>query len=245
MLDLNNYISSINPFSNEEKKLYESTLKHNIKTVPTNSKIFYTDIINKITNNQFISKKLRNHFSENINVQQIKEINKSHFECQCKIILFNYINNRDFNESNLNMIHNLVTMSNQNLSEVRKINISNPPDEMGNFTIFPDFKHLNRLIEAKLVIFHEQKQKYPLLAAVFMMASVLAIHPFIDGNGRTSRIMFNLLIQPYLRSPGYIPLYEATYVSKGGWMMALRRAWLYNDFGSLVSFIAVAMKACR
>ena len=46
----------------------------------------------------------------------------------------------------------------------------------------------------------EKDGTHPILIASFLHDRLVEIHPFIDGNGRTSRLLMNL----YLLSKGYI-----------------------------------------
>jgi Fic family protein len=55
-------------------------------------------------------------------------------------------------------------------------------------------------MEACLAWFNQQVQNqtlHPVLLAAEMHERVVSIHPFIDGNGRTSRLVMNLLLMQY------------------------------------------------
>ncbi len=59
-------------------------------------------------------------------------------------------------------------------------------EEMEHF--MNDFKH------------RETKGQHPVLLAAYLHDELVRIHPFIDGNGRTSRLLMNL----YLLRSGYL-----------------------------------------
>src|SRR5690625_5219002 len=56
---------------------------------------------------------------------------------------------------------------------------------------------------ADLIIWYNQKNElHPLEKAVMLHSKFVNIHPFIDGNGRTSRLLMNL----ELIKAGYLPI---------------------------------------
>ncbi len=54
---------------------------------------------------------------------------------------------------------------------------------------------LHRIIYS-LFLFYENKKKeiYPILLASELHEQLATIHPFIDGNGRTARLVMNLIL---------------------------------------------------
>ena len=48
----------------------------------------------------------------------------------------------------------------------------------------------------------EASGEHPVLTAAYLHDELVRIHPFIDGNGRTSRLLMNL----YLLKRGYTPI---------------------------------------
>ena len=55
----------------------------------------------------------------------------------------------------------------------------------------------------KLIINYDEWDKYhPIIRAALLHGELVKIHPFIDGNGRTSRLILNMEL---MRS-GYVPV---------------------------------------
>lgn len=54
-------------------------------------------------------------------------------------------------------------------------------------------------MEAFMLRFREMKGEHPVIIAAYLHDELVRIHPFIDGNGRTSRLLMNL----YLLRHGY------------------------------------------
>lgn len=55
----------------------------------------------------------------------------------------------------------------------------------------------------KLIMNYDEWDKYhPIVRAILLHGELVKIHPFIDGNGRTSRLIMNMEL---MRS-GYVPV---------------------------------------
>ena len=68
--------------------------------------------------------------------------------------------------------------------------------------ILPDFVKIPELME-KLILNYETWNKYhPIIRSALLHRELVKIHPFIDGNGRTCRLLMNL----DLMNHGYNPV---------------------------------------
>jgi len=64
----------------------------------------------------------------------------------------------------------------------------------------PAHYRLPELMEEYILFYKKNRKKmHPVLLAADMHEKLVTIHPFIDGNGRTSRLVMNLI----LLQPGY------------------------------------------
>ena len=103
-------------------------------------------------------------------------------------------------EWNIKNIHQLILkgIDNENAGRYRKENLT----IKGAVHIPPDFVKIPELME-KLVLNYETWNKYhPIIKAALLHGELVKIHPFIDGNGRTSRLVMNL----DLMNHGYNPV---------------------------------------
>ena len=103
-------------------------------------------------------------------------------------------------EWNIKNIHQLILkeIDNENAGRYRKENVT----IKGAVHIPPDFVKIPELME-KLVLNYETWNKYhPIIKAALLHGELVKIHPFIDGNGRTSRLVMNL----DLMNHGYNPV---------------------------------------
>lgn len=103
-------------------------------------------------------------------------------------------------EWNIKNIHQLILkeIDNENAGRYRKENVT----IKGATHIPPDFLKVPEVME-KLILNYETWNKYhPIIQAALLHGELVKIHPFIDGNGRTSRLIMNL----DLMNHGYNPV---------------------------------------
>lgn len=118
---------------------------------------------------------------------------------------FNYIyelvaNNESLSERAIKDIHSLVLMNGaENRGVYRKIPVrilgaeNEPPPP---YLIAEEMQSLIRKIPAKLTALH------PIEAISWLHLAFESIHPFIDGNGRTGRLLINFELLKH----GYLPV---------------------------------------
>lgn len=103
-------------------------------------------------------------------------------------------------EWNIKSIHELILkgIDNENAGRYRRENVT----IKGAVHIPPDYLKLPELME-KLIVNYQTWDKYhPMIRAALLHGELVKIHPFIDGNGRTSRLLMNL----DLMHSGYLPV---------------------------------------
>ena len=109
-------------------------------------------------------------------------------------------------------------------------------DTLGNYVRYPAHQsiveQLSRLDDF-VVRYHK---KYCALTATVAMAAISNLHPFRDGNGRVSRIVFNAIVNRGVRNTVYLPIYELSSLSNCGFLLYLREAQYFNNWGGLADF---------
>ena len=108
--------------------------------------------------------------------------------------------NNPITEWNIKSIHQLILkdIDNENAGRYRKENVT----IKGAMHIPPEFIKIPELM-GKLILNYETWNKYhPIIRAALLHGELVKIHPFIDGNGRTSRLIMNL----HLMNKGYNPV---------------------------------------
>jgi Fic family protein len=77
-----------------------------------------------------------------------------------------------------------------------------PVRVQGSRTVFPNYMRVPDRMAEFIVDLHEvAKTEHPIVVAAFAHFRLVSIHPFVDGNGRTSRLLMNLV----LAQTGYPP----------------------------------------
>lgn len=140
-------------------------------------------------------------------------------------------------EWNIKNIHQLVLkeIDDKNAEKYRSENVA----IMGATHTPPDHLIVPELME-KLILNYQKWNKYhPIIKAALIHGELVKIHPFIDGNGRTSRLVMNLS----LMNSGYLPVIIKK-ENRLEYYNALDKAHTtgdYTDFVKLVTNLEIEM----
>ena len=140
-------------------------------------------------------------------------------------------------EWNIKNIHGLVLkeIANDNAGKYRNENVK----IKGATHLPPDYLIVPELME-NLVLNYENWDKYhPIIKAALLHGELVKIHPFVDGNGRTSRLVMNLS----LMNSGYLPVIVKK-DKRLEYYNALDKAHTtgdYTDFVKLVNELEIEM----
>lgn len=140
-------------------------------------------------------------------------------------------------EWNIKNIHQLVLkeIDDKNAGKYRSENVA----IMGATHTPPDHLIVPELME-KLILNYQKWNKYhPIIKAAIIHGELVKIHPFIDGNGRTFRLVMNLS----LMNSGYLPVIIKK-ENRLEYYNALDKAHTtsdYTDFVKLVTNLEIEM----
>ena len=140
-------------------------------------------------------------------------------------------------EWNIKNIHQLILkeIDNENAGKYRKENVT----IKGAAHIPPDYITVPELMEKLILNYKTWNIYHPIVKATLLHGELVKIHPFIDGNGRTSRLIMNL----DLMNSGYNPVIIKK-ESRLKYYEALDKAHTtgnYTDFVKLVTKLEVEM----
>ena len=143
--------------------------------------------------------------------------------------------NEPISEWNIKNIHQLILkdIDNENAGRYRKENVT----IKGATHIPPDYLKVPELMEKLILTYNAWSEYHPIIQAALLHGELVKIHPFIDGNGRTSRLLMNLV----LMNKGYNPVIIKK-VSRLKYYEALDTAHTtgnYTDFVKLVTKLEV------
>src|SRR5690242_19818329 len=98
---------------------------------------------------------------------------------------------QEISSATINDIHNLILkrIDDHNAGRYRAINVK----IKGNDVVFPDALKVPELMDTFIHWLHTVHE-HPVLIASDAHFKLVSIHPFVDGNGRTARLLMNLLL---------------------------------------------------
>ena len=140
-------------------------------------------------------------------------------------------------EWNIKNIHQLILkeIDNENAGKYRKENVT----IKGATHIPPDYITVPELMEKLILNYKTWSIYHPIVKAALLHGELVKIHPFIDGNGRTSRLIMNL----DLMNSGYNPIIIKK-EDRLKYYEALDKAHItgnYTDFVKLVTELEIEM----
>ena len=108
--------------------------------------------------------------------------------------------NNPITEWNIKSIHQLVLkdIDDENAGRYRRENVT----IKGATHIPPDYIKVPELMEKLILSYQNWKKCHPIIQATLLHGELVKIHPFVDGNGRTSRLLMNLVLMNH----GYNPV---------------------------------------
>ena len=140
----------------------------------------------------------------------------------------------EINERTIKEIHSLILhgIDRENAGRYRTV-----PVMISGSTYMPPQPYLiEKQMEDFMIRFKqmEEEKVHPVLVAAYLHDELVRIHPFIDGNGRTSRLLMNL----YLLRNGYVIItLKGSNDAKVGYYKSLEKSHtehLTEDFQQLV-----------
>ena len=133
-------------------------------------------------------------------------------------------------EWNIKNIHQLILrgIDDKNAGKYREKNVR----ITGAEHIPPDYLMVRELMEKLISNYKEWDKYHPIIKASLLHGEFVKIHPFIDGNGRTARLLMNLS----LMNSGYLPII----IKKEDRLVyynALDKAHTTNDYTDFIKII--------
>ncbi len=116
-------------------------------------------------------------------------------------------------------------------------------DANGAYWAFPKASEVSALISQTAQAVYNASKISPLYAAIVALVMINCIHPFTDGNGRTSRATFNglLVANGVMRREHFIPLKFLFALSKYGFEIRLRQVIIQKDWQPVIEYFCQAL----
>ena len=148
--------------------------------------------------------------------------------------------NFPFNERELLSVHNLILRGiiPEDAGRYRRVQVM----IKGSSHMPPQPFIVPKEMEDYFIWYNENKGKlHPVILAAEMHERLVTIHPFIDGNGRTSRLVMNLIL---LQNGFVIANIKGDYDSRMNYYQALETAQTLGNKEDFLLFIAQIEKEC-
>ena len=134
------------------------------------------------------------------------------------------------NEWNIKCIHQLILkeIDDKNAGKYREENVI----IKGAKHRPPDYIIVSELMEKMIINYRNWSKYHPIIKACLLHGELVKIHPFIDGNGRTARLVMNLS----LMNSGYLPVIIKK-EDKIDYYNALDKAHITGDYTDFIKII--------
>ncbi|MFN5416506.1 MAG: Fic family protein [Flavobacteriia bacterium] len=141
--------------------------------------------------------------------------------------------NTSFNERELLNIHNLILRGiySEEAGKYRDVQVLMQGSKHTPVSAFEIKEEMNKFFNW----YEKNKHIHPVVLAAEMHERLVTIHPFIDGNGRTSRLLMNLFL---LKSGYVIANIEGDYETRMKYYEALEEAQVNKNKDAFIRFVA-------
>jgi len=126
------------------------------------------------------------------------------------------------------------------ISRLRDRAVGIRPDAAGNRVVFPHQDQCPALLDDLHYFLSRRMADCPGLCATVVYAALIHAHPFNDGNGRTARTLYNLVLSAGTGARHFVPIHLIAAHHRGSFLIKLRRALYQGDWNGLQGFFCDA-----
>ncbi len=220
----------------EEINSYRPLNSHLLKLIKEYYKIGLTYSSNALEGNSLTESETKIVLEDGITIggKPLKDHLEAIGHADAYTYLLTLVNNKTITEKDIKYLHNLLyfRIDNKNAGTYRK----NKAIITGSKYSLPKPEQLDSLI-IKFIskIDNIRKEKHPVETASIIHKEFVFIHPFIDGNGRTARLLMNLILLQEGYNISIIPL-----ITRNEYIECLEKA--HSNDKDFISFIARMIK---
>jgi hypothetical protein len=130
------------------------------------------------------------------------------------------------------------------LNSLRRRPVALRPDSLGNRVVFPDARICRSLLVSLHRFLTRHMSDHPGVCATVAFAAIVHAHPFDDGNGRSARTIYNLILAEGTGTRHFVPIHALT-ARRPVVGLKLKRAILGGEWQSLQAFFTDAARLSR
>jgi Fic family protein len=180
--------------------------------------------------------------------QHNKEVSKSALEAKVLFRKQEYLlapfANTDYN-SFVQLLEGVASDAQGKTQYIRTKAVSTAADSSGYYREYPPAEQIHDNLDKLHRFLQNSEIKSPLFKAMVALVILNCIHPFQDGNGRTSRILFNAVLQQHgMPYKTYIPCKEIFDWCQHGFTIRLRKTYMTNDWSEITIFFCDLIDFC-
>lgn len=225
-LTLNDKLKNIDDL---QKFLLENPIEENFnKSIEKDFNLHYTHDSTAIEGNTLTLYETKAILEDGITIQG-KSL-REHFEVVNHAVAIDYIKSlvekqEPLSENQIKTIHHFIlrNIDDKNAGQYRQCNVK----ISGSKHIPPTYYNIQAEMDRFMLWYHSETQDlHPIIRASRVHIDVVGIHPFIDGNGRTSRLLMNLEL---MKSKFPAINIKSDYVNKTEYYEALEIAHCDNN----------------
>lgn len=115
-------------------------------------------------------------------------------------------------------------------------------DDVGSYARFVPLAQAPAALELLREFVLAHWEEHSAFTSAVLLNGILQIHPFGDGNGRISRILFNWFSAQYSGSDRYVPLFEIGNTHPGSMVIKLNRARFKGEWSPLLRYLIASVR---
>lgn len=146
----------------------------------------------------------------------------------------------------IELLEAVATTVTNSAASLRQVSLVTTPDAQGVRIGFPPAETLHGRL-GRLHHFICSAQGPNIFTAAVALVAMTNAHPFIDGNGRSARALFNLVMNRHRAHPDIfaLPLHDLGNRPPGNLTLYMRGAELHGDWRSLLDFLFKSIASGR
>lgn len=132
-------------------------------------------------------------------------------------------------------------MLSNNTSDIRNVHVQTKWDSYKNLWRYPKPEEVRNMIVHASAVINRLYATSEMAASIYALVVISKIHPLVDGNGRLSRIISNVLLNLNNDRPIYIPFFEFSHLGRQALLLSKRETETAQRWDPVVNWYGKAL----